>query len=732
MEKIKVTNGVYYLSMPEAGLFVLCGCPADVVKHLMLRGLIVARETDGYTYETGPNAILLSDVSVQNGSFSNLAEFPVLQMFYRQGMLIPGHPNNRGVKPILAGIPNQVMAQSQYIYRGTYGLLSEKELLATGVTQEMARDILKLKRAFAFGKIKKTEELLDFRVIETDPVELRNGVKLERLGLNKYRFNCAGKIIDVDMNLEPSEEYKPAVRLDFHRIKREYFSVIHTGEGNGWDINNPCMASILVFQGKIYLIDTGPNITATLVALGISINEIEGVFHTHAHDDHFAGLTTLVRSDHMIKYYATPLVRSSVTKKLSALMGFPESSFSKYFEVCDLEFNKWNNIEGLEVMPVFTPHPVENNAFFFRTFWEGGYKKYGHLADIISLDGLKKMVRSKENPKGVHPRVFYRTRDIYNAFVNLKKIDSGGGMIHGSALDFIEDKSPKIILAHIDRELSPKEKEIGSNATFGAIDILIPAHQDYSMQSASRFLRSFFPKAPSHDLAMLLNCECLDFNVGMNIIRKSEQNKHIYLLLNGVVELIDAENHINHVLSAGSMLGEYSGLTETASEITYRAKSYVKVLKIPAELYVRFINRNYNFQDIVKFHKNIWFLEGTWLFGELISSRILNKIALLMDTRVYEAGEELDPNDPKLYLIKRGQVEIVFEDQAFEKISRGSFFGEENILLKSAHIFRARVIETTKVYQIPGSVLEHIPIIEWKLLESYEKRIKAFGASAGL
>ena len=123
--KIKVANGVYWLEVPEAQLYVLCGCPADSVKFLMKRGLIVTREKNGIAYETGPNAIVLSDVLVQNGSFANLAEFPVLQMLYRQGMILPNHPNNTGAKPVLIGSREQVHAQMEYIFRGNYGLLSE-------------------------------------------------------------------------------------------------------------------------------------------------------------------------------------------------------------------------------------------------------------------------------------------------------------------------------------------------------------------------------------------------------------------------------------------------------------------------------------------------------------------------------------------------------------------------------------------------------------------------------
>jgi hemerythrin len=43
----------------------------------MKRGLIVPEEKNGVFFEPGPNAILLSDISLQQEQFSNLAEFPV-------------------------------------------------------------------------------------------------------------------------------------------------------------------------------------------------------------------------------------------------------------------------------------------------------------------------------------------------------------------------------------------------------------------------------------------------------------------------------------------------------------------------------------------------------------------------------------------------------------------------------------------------------------------------------
>ena len=141
MQKQRVTNGVYWVEIPEADLFVLCGCPADSVKHLMKAGLIVEREKNGVMAQTGPNAILLSDTTIQKGSFSNLAEFPVLQMLYLQGMILPGHPNNTGRKPMLIGLEDQVLSQSSYIYRGTYGLSTLAEIVEAGLPEDKAMDM---------------------------------------------------------------------------------------------------------------------------------------------------------------------------------------------------------------------------------------------------------------------------------------------------------------------------------------------------------------------------------------------------------------------------------------------------------------------------------------------------------------------------------------------------------------------------------------------------------------
>ena len=100
IRKIRVTNGVFWIEIPDADLRILCGCPADAVKLLIKQWLIAKTERDGVTFETGPNAILLSDVMIQNGQIANLAEFPVLQALYRQGMILPGVKTRLKMSPL--------------------------------------------------------------------------------------------------------------------------------------------------------------------------------------------------------------------------------------------------------------------------------------------------------------------------------------------------------------------------------------------------------------------------------------------------------------------------------------------------------------------------------------------------------------------------------------------------------------------------------------------------------
>jgi hemerythrin len=753
MQKLRVTNGVYWVEIPEADLYILCGCPADSVKHLMKMGLIAETEKNGVMAQTGPNAILLSDTTIQKGSFSNLAEFPVLQMLYLQGMILPGHPNNTGRKPMLIGLEDQVTTQSSYIYRGTYGLASLEEIVEAGVPPDLARDMLRIKRWFAFDNIRRTEDLLDLKVVDTPAVELRRGAFIRRRGFNRYEFLYGGESVTVDLNLGDTEVYLPTYQLGTPLLKREYFSVTHIGEGDGWDVTRPCMGSIICFQGRLYLIDAGPNIEHTLMALGIGINEVSGIFHTHAHDDHFAGLTSLVRTDHRIAYFATPPVRASVVKKYAALTGRNEATFYQYFEPHDLTRDAWNNVEGLEVMPVLSPHPVETTVFFFRALWDKGYRTYAHLADTSSFEVLRKMIAEDPKKNGISPAFYDSCTRALLTTVNVKKIDVGGGLIHGRAEDFAADTSGKIYLSHTSAPLTDAQKEIGSCAAFGQQDVLIGMQSDAILEEGLRVLRGYFPSASEDDVAMLGNCP-VEHVAANTIVQRAETPVFdVYFLLSGMVELIDSRTGLHNRASAGSFIGEVDCFGNGTARRTCRALSIVTALRIPCEIFREFLRRAVVVEALRRSHDHRQILQGSWLFGEMVSFPLQIRIAAAMERRHLNEDDVLAPEGrAEILLLDEGLVSIFLGARSIENLKPGGFFGEETVMrgarelppdwrarftrpsmrgrgsTGSHHLFEARALLPSTLYAIPAEAIEDIPVVQWKLMETYERRLKGFRA----
>jgi len=625
---------------------------------------------------------------------------------------------------MLIGSKSQIDAQMEYIYRGNYGLTTAEEMIETGIEPAYAEELMRMKLKFAFGTIHKSDELLDHKVVSDTPTEVRSGVMVKRLQTNVFEFSYGEESVTVDINMAYGQKYRSPYPLGFQNVPREYFAVVHSGQGDGWDTNRPSMASILIYQGKVYLIDAGPNIAYSLTALGIGVNEIEGIFHTHCHDDHFAGLTSLIRADHKIKYFATPLVKSSVFKKLAALLSIDEEQAESYFEVHDLRLNEWTDIDGLEVRALMSPHPVETTALTFRTFWEGRHLSYSHLADIASLKVLNGMITDSDDKIGISKSMFDQVKEEYLRPVELKKIDIGGGLIHGAAEDFEEDSSGRIILAHQSENLTSKQKEIGSSAPFGVVDTLIADKSDNLRRFAFEFLRAYFSDMDRHNLRTILNCPIVEFMPGSIILKKGSINENIFLVLTGNVDKISSSEGFYNELTAGGLIGEHSGINKYRSRYTYRAISFVFALHIPASLYLEIISRNKLHERIERLQDSREFIEKTWLFGESISPSVQNRIAESMTLQSLPAGSDItaDIKQDCVYLIKSGTVDRFIKGSPRDTLSEGDFYGMGQSLFKADCNRTFHTQEAVDVYEIPGEAIKDIPVVMWKLLESWERR----------
>jgi len=714
IKKTKIINGLYYIEIPEANLYIQCGAPVESVKHFIKKGFIRDVSKDNITYECGPNAILLSDIAIQNGEFSNMSEFPILQMLYRQGTILPNHPNNTGIKPLLIGLESQIISQKEYIYRGNYGLVSKSEIEKCGISKEYANDLYRLKLKFAFGELKSADKLINTCILENNKVEIRNNAFIQRISVNIFEFSYKDDKVVVDLNLKQNEVYASPYTLPLYDTKREYFSIIHSGQGDGWDINRSSMNSIITFQGRLYLVDVVPNIKFLLNSLSIDINEIEGVFQTHTHDDHIGGITSLIRSDKKIKFYATPLVISATTKKLSALLDINESEFYNLLDIHELKLEEWNNIYGLEVKPILSPHPVETTIFIFRTLFEGGYKTYGHFADIIDLSVLNEMVVESNNDIGVSKKFFDKVTNDYKQKLDLKKLDIGGGMIHGNTEDFKDDKSSRIVLAHNSTTLSKDEKIVGSGSLFGLCDVLIPSTQNYDFTILYDHILSNFPNLEYYQRKMFLNFKIVNFNPETIIIKGVESITNAYLILNGQVEGISSTGDGDKILTPGVIIGEKATFTGLISSYTYIAKNYVKTLEIPVSFFYNFIENNNLLEDMLNKIKKRRFLLASKLFKNDITYPTLDKIIIHTREQSVKKGK-INIDKDNIYIIASGTVEVKLKGTVVKVFNEFDDFGlyeHDN----TSYTYEAS--DSCELYIIKYDFLSQIPILRWKILES--------------
>lgn len=471
----RLLAGLYWVEIPAAGLRLQCGCPPDANKYLRAVGLI--RQTPNG--ETGPNAILLADAAADPyapGWFPvNAAEFSVMQMLYLQGLIIPGHPNNTGQRPLLIGETEELNRQLRYIYHGNYGLDSLDDLQNAGMSLEEAEAFWYVKKKFAFGALHPITKLIQPIYLDgLESAEPIAGCRITRLRTNHFRISYAEE--STEIILQPGI-FPPAYRLpSVHLPENVSFGVLHTGEGDGWDATRPCMAAVLIFHGKYYMVDAGPNVWQNWQQTGKTVKDIQAVFLTHAHDDHAIGLMQAICEGIRLPVYCNSVIKAAFARKMAALMGIPPDKMTDFFDFRLLKIHNWQTIaasesgETLEVMPCYSLHPIETHIYYFRyTDALGNCRTYGHLADILSEKGLQAM----ECDAPEHIRwLFSSIRMHYYLPADLKKIDIGGGAAHGSAEDFVGDPTPKKVFAHIHRPLTDAELKIGGERRFGDWDAL--------------------------------------------------------------------------------------------------------------------------------------------------------------------------------------------------------------------------------------------------------------------
>jgi hemerythrin len=150
----------------------------------------------------------------------------------------------------------------------------------------------------------------------------------------------------------------------------------------------------------------------------------------------------------------------------------------------------------------------------------------------------------------------------------------------------------------------------------------------------------------------------------------------------------------------------------------------------------------------VRDHRRI--LQGSWLFGEMVSFPLQVRIARAMERRFVKEDDVLAPQGrAEILLLDEGLVSIFLGAGPIENLTPGGFFGEETVMRGAKdlpqdwralyarpsmrgrastgehHLFEGRALLPSTLYAIPAETIEDIPVVQWKLMETYERRLKS-------
>ena len=177
-------------------------------------------------------------------------------------------------------------------------------------------------------------------------------------------------------------------------------------------------------------------------------------------------------------------------------------------------------------------------------------------------------------------------------------------------------------------------------------------------------------------------------------------------------------------MSAGSFIGVGSILDNRPSHNTYRACSFLRVIRLPGIVYAEVIRRN-GLLDLMRRTATLRaFLDSTPLFSEGLPATALRRIVETVKERHFKSGETIAGEDlQSINIMRSGLIERVVGTKVLDVLTEHASFGEEGAIFKVSYLSSFRVREETSVYQIPGEILRNVPLLHWKLFESYQRRV---------
>ncbi|MGI5864652.1 MAG: cyclic nucleotide-binding domain-containing protein [Myxococcales bacterium] len=713
---------------------ILCGFPEEVAKAC-------------FAHKKQITAWLIPDVRSRDGLVQWALEFPLYVALFVEGLFAKG-------KKLTVFAQRRDWTDVVEYLRLTLLGLSRAEMAAAGVEPDvidfLEREAFALALKRADGSVAGIEDFLSPVFFDDEGLARQGGLSIRAHGGNCWSFETAEDRLErvrLETDGEPLPPYTRPINPATTPILPQQLEVVTLGASNGFDIAGPCSNMVVQAGGHFLLIDSGPYIRQVLEASGISLNQLEAMVLTHAHEDHAVGLSALLQLGRRIRLFATRETAEIARRKLAILnpeVEAPRGLLDRAFDLVYVEPGREYDFLGVTLRFHYTMHSISCVGVELSSEDRGLTRRVLVIGDNNSKAGIERAFAA-----GVLSEQRRRELlELYERPCDLVIADAGGGLIHGATADFDENPSTNVVYVHTGR-LPEAEAHRFTLAAPGHRYTIIPENSrptPLERDCAARALAASFDCRSEWIGALLDAAVPLSVNRSQIVVRQNDLTRDFFVVLSGKLAVLvqngrGAPQAIADI-HPGEIFGEMAVIMGRPRTATVQALTPVRLLRVPGETFRRFAAR----ENLAGQLQNLWNkrsdIQSVDILARLPVS-ILNALARAASQKRFEAGATIireGTPETTVYVLVEGRAQVykggkpLRVNRAEVVLHPGQLFGEIAPLCAAPRNASVVALEVCTVLAIPGEdfkgVVDRVPRLHYQMSVVVRSRRAALQAAA--
>ena len=549
-------------------------------------------------------------------------------------------------------------------------------------------------------------------------------LKIKSHGDNTYSFfTDEDRIEEYRLEVEGEQEppYSHALNPGSAPVTPQPLEVITLGAAHGFDVTGPCSNTLVQANGRFLLVDCGPYIRKVLNHSGVSLNQIDALIITHAHEDHAVGLSALLSLTRRPKLFISRENAVVMRRKLAILypdVNNPRRLLDDAFDLVLVEPGVDYALFGLGLRFHYTMHPLPCTGVCLSM-------RDGMLTRrvlIVGDNNSRANIQQAADEGVISPARAQELLALYDWEGDLLIFDAGAGPIHGMPDDFAGNRSAAVVGVH-----RQAEEGLGGGMTqaeAGHRYTVVPERPrptPLERGLAHRALREALEVVADPDWldALLDAATPQSVNRGHVVIRQQGQGRDVFVCLTGelaVLADVDGEPRQVAAIHAGEIFGEMAAVNDEPRSASVVAVTPSRLLRIPDEVFQRFSAEAGLSSVLPELWRRRRDLESAGvLAGASVTTR--NQFARRATRRSIAPGSTLireGSRSSTVFVLVQGRVQVykgnepLLVNGAPIIVEPGSLIGETAPFLKKARNASIVTVDECEVLAIRGADFKRI------------------------